>query len=225
MRKLLVVIGFVILFSGIIVASSSNLSYQKSRIEWTDVATSEENSWNFSRTFNDGELIGVEVFPGVGWENNLLAPDAAVPFPYRPVWVNITNPFGETSEFFCDFARPSGQPAVFLYNVTITESNGLLVGANASLKEEMRARARVMGITMLAGEHTAIVVGTPSPPSAIIWQIGERIAWTEYPYTNLLYVGIAIIITGAFSLFFGFRKAKKKPRAKRVKRSRKGAIR
>lgn len=209
--------GLALLFAGIIITPCSNIPSQKSEINWTDVE-SIQDSWNISHTFNEGDLIKVEVYPAIDWADNLLAADPSVPYPNRPVWVNITDPFGNETEFFCDFATPTGSFPLYLYNVTITESNGLLVGANASLEEEMRGNPRIMGKAASAGKYTARVMGTISPPSALIFQIGEITTWTEYPYSNLLYVGIIVILAGAVLLFYGFKKTKKKSHSKKRKK-------
>jgi len=204
--------GLALLSASIIATLSSNLSYQKSEVKWTEPnPTTSYDSWNVSRYFEEGDLIKASVSPASDWvEDPFLSPDPLTPYPYKVVWVNITNPFGSESEFYCEFVKPSGSNVLFLYNVTVTESNGLLVGANASLEGE----GGIVGKTMSAGEYTASILAPMlySPPVAFTFSKGERITWIEWPYSNFLYMGVAIAFLGAILLFYGFKKPKKKLR-------------
>lgn len=217
MGKLMILLGFTFLFSGVFISSYSNVFVQESRIEWTDVAAKEE-AWTISNTFNEGDLIRVGVYPALDWGDKLFPAEnwpGGVPYPNRPVWVNVTDPLGAETEFFCDYAAPFGTSTLYLYNVTITENNGLLVGADASLEGEMRARPRVMGKAASTGEYTAYVFGVPSPASSLILQTGEKLEWIDYPYSNLIYLGIALILVSVVLLFFGFKKPKRKSRVQK----------
>jgi len=191
---------------------SSNIHYQKTDIDWNDSnSATKENSWNVTRFFTKGDLIKVEITPAIDWSNQFDAPTPEVPYPSKGVFVNITDPLGQMTEYFCTFVQQQANShTLFLYDLEITESHGLLVGSNSSIPKKYG----ITGEVMTSGNHTAWVWavlpgGKQSAPSAIIFLKGKRTTSVEYPYSYFVYVGIAAIPLGTTLMIYGFKKRKK----------------
>lgn len=205
--------------------SSSNFHFERIEIKWNDAET-KENSWNITWFFMEGDLMKVEITPALDWSDPPLEPADSVPFPSKGVFVNITDPLGKMTEFFCVFVKPdSSSLMLYLMDISVDESHGLLVGANASLEK----KHGIAGQAMTTGNYTAwtwaVLPGalpgsSYSPPAAMAFLKGEKIAHTEYPYSDLIYIGTAAIILGAVLMVYGFKKRRKGYRYEKGKQKR-----
>jgi len=204
LRKLPFVLGLIFLFTGIVFVAYSNIHYNKFEIVWGKPEV-KEDSWNITRYFMEGDLMKVEIVPASDWAEHLQPSDWAVPYPYKPVYVNITDPFGNETEFYCEFVKSTEEPILYFYNVTVTESHGLLVGADVSL-----GNLGIIGMAMSDGNYTARItglVGGGSPPIMRFFK-GEKVTRIEYPYSNIIYLGIVGILLGVVLTIYGFKKKK-----------------
>lgn len=218
MRRLHAVLGLILLFVGIVIIPYSNMPYNETKIEWETQET-KTDSWNITRFFMEGDLIEVLIAPAEDWGTYLDAPTQDIPYPVKPVFVNITDPLGNETEFYCEYVKPSeSSPTLYLYDVTLTESHGLLVGENVSLGE-----VGIIGMVMTTGNHTATITGiyggyTQSSPPTMGFRKGCKITQIKYPYSNFIYLGIATILSGVVLMIYGFRKRKKVKHVKKHKK-------
>lgn len=209
-RQIVIPIGIIILFIGIIFFFYSDVPNQTVQIKNWTVYGFQENSWEFSGNFTAGDLIKVEIQPATNWAN-FLDYDYYLQYSYHPAFLNISNSLGNKAMFYCEFV-PVGN-RLYLFKVEITESSGLLVGVNATLAEEKGMIFRVI----INGTHTARVSSPGDPPEAITFFKGEEMITTEYPYSDFLYPSIVMLAAGATLTFYAIMVSREQRRLRRRK--------
>lgn len=208
MKKTLATVGIILLPTSIIMLIASTMNYTITYSDWTtDPAPLEvSNSWNITRYFSTGDLMRLEITPAKTWSDDLQPPDQDIPNPYQPVFVNITDPLGRESEMLCYFIMVTEDAPLYLYNITVTETNGLnyihfevgLGGKNPS----------IVATTLLSGNYTAYISGAivPDPPFRMKFLKGEKVSYQKYPAGYLFYPSIILLFASFPMLFFGFKK-------------------
>lgn len=212
MRKLQVATGIVLLTAGVILCIVSNLNYTVTYSDWSKDTNPVEvsNSWNISRNFSAGDLIKLEIIPPQDWGEYTEPPTSDIPYYYKPVFVNITDPLYNETEILCYFAKIQENAPLFLYKIEVTETHGLL-----NVHYEIGLYGKNPGIvatTLLSGNYTAYIAGGlpgGSEPFRMTFSKGEKISYQKYPYGELLYPSIATLFASAVLLYLGFRSPKK----------------
>lgn len=212
MRKLPAAMGIVLLIAGVITCILSNLNYTVTYSDWSKDTNPVEvsNSWNISRNFSEGDLIKLEITPPMDWGEYTEPPTSDIPFYYKPVFINITDPLQNETEILCYFVKIQENTPLVLYNVTVTETHGL-----SNVHYEIGLYGKNPGIvatTTLNGNYTAYIAGGlpgGSEPFRMRFLKGEKVSYQKYPYGELFYPSIATLFASAFLLYLGFRRPKK----------------
>ena len=212
MRKVQAATGIVLLIAGVILCIISNLNYTVTYSDWSKDTNPLEvsNSWNISRNFSEGDLIKLEIVPPMDWGEYTEPPAPDIPFFYKPVFVNITDPLYNETEILCYFVRIQENAPLVLYNITVTETHGL-----SNVHYEIGLYGKDPGIvatTILSGNYTAYIAGGlpgGSEPFRMRLLKGEKISYQKYPYEELLYPSILTLFASVVLLYLGFRRPKK----------------
>jgi hypothetical protein len=220
MKPLWAALGIILLLSSIFVVLYANANtWERSEIDWTvDPAPVEVlSSWNISRVLNQGDWFKLEISPSVDWNEALEPAGGDYAVPYKPSFVNVTDPYGNETEFLCEFLRLSNDEtaALVFYNITITERHGI-----GNIRFELPYGTNKPGIvaqTLSGGNYTARVTwlfGGGSPPYRMRLLQGTLIK-RVYDYSNFYPVGLGLFAVSAVLLVYGFKDAKKVTRRKR----------
>lgn len=210
MRKLLFATGLVLLLVGVILMSSSNLSFQRSEVLWDPVKI-EVNKWEVTADFTAGDIIKLEISPGMNWIDTLEPPTAEVPYVNKAVYINVTEPSGKESYFEVMFITTYSPPQLSIFNIRVLNSNG-----SFTVKE-----GAIRGEAMQTGQYTAEVTGVSprdeEPPGSFIFYKQRVNLFTDWPYSVFLYPGIAVFSLGVALFVLSFRRKKRRmPRRKRA---------
>lgn len=209
MRKWLFAIGLILLFVGIILMSSAVRSERTVREE-ENLIKSETDTWQISNNFTQGEKVKLVVKKGIDWTQNLEPPVMDVPYPHKFVYVNITAPSGEASTFEAAFI--SYQRIFALYQVKIVFSNGF---------DADKSSQGIVGYVRETGLYNATVIGfVPpggSPPAGLTFVTIEEVVFMNYPYSYLLYPGVATSLAGIVLSIMG-KMTSRRVRRKKVRR-------
>ena len=190
MRKYFVAFGIILILTGVIVSSACNSSNE--RTEQSAVA---QGQWEASGYFDKNEKLVVYLSE----PTSEFFPDSIA-----TINVSVVDPAGNKSVLLIEYKKNFG-----FVNVTLdSNSSGLIVDENS---------LDVGGIVNLSGNYTALVAeqasllyGETGPTVDLYKEIVER----DYPYRDILPVGVAIIVFGA-SLSILAAKSSEKPRKKR----------
>jgi hypothetical protein len=211
MRKLPAALGIILLLTSFVMMIGSNISYGGYYFEWegTDPNPVEVGAaWNISHAFEQGDWFKLEVAASQDWADHLQPSDAAVPVPYQPVFVNITSPTGGETEVYCDYAQISAKAALILYNITVTEANGLTsVHFDPPL---YGVKPGIVARTLSSGNYTARITAIAGGGSApFTMRMTKGAVLHEYvTYSYLLYPSIVVLIVSVVLMVYGFRKSK-----------------
>jgi hypothetical protein len=134
-------------------------------------AVAANNSWNVSRTLNQGDFFKLEIYPALDWNQSLEKPGLYnAQFEVRTV--NITDPSGNQTEFKCAFLQLSSntsEPLVF-YDIAGTGPNETIEAHGIdNVRFEVPCGNNTPGIVARAlssGNYTANInsEGGGSPP-------------------------------------------------------------
>ena len=201
MRKIPLSVGCIILFAGIIIFSSANYAIETPENQLAErVKDLPYGQWKISKQFDRGEKIFV-AFAGP----KLIDIPNGVPA-IATIWINITDPTGGNTTLRADFRvnLVTKNPEL---NITLeSESEGLIVD-KSKLGTSNDSPENLGGETQHDGNYTAYVYtyGIAMaryyyPPNADLprldlWRIVLK---KEYSFGNLLPVGVALIVGGAF---------------------------
>lgn len=209
MRKWLFALGLILFFVGIIFASSA-VQLERTIREEENLIKSETDTWQISNNFTQGEKVKLVVDKGVDWAQYLEGPVVDVPYNHKFVYVNITAPNGEAAMFEVAFAEYQG--ALALYHVKIVASNGF---------DADNSSRGIVGYVRETGLHTATVMGSlppgGSPPAGLTFFTIEEIVFTNYPYSYLLYPGVATLLAGIVLSIIGKMTSKRVQRKRRIR--------
>jgi len=215
MKKLLLVIGILLIFTGLIV-----FSYSRNSVETVTTQTkgSAQGKWNAfcKENITENDMIVVNVNPGRDWWMLTNPPQN----PYLKIKVNLTDPLGGVTEFEVYYVRPFGDKEGILlpWNFSIISNNGALkVNENPD-----GTVPEIGGIAKLSGNYSVKVKQTmPWPPSAI--EIFKEIKNYKQPWISLSPVGISLIVIGTFfsvvSLKKKIRKTRSSPRKRNLRKN------
>ena len=164
-----------------------------------------ENSFEVTAYLGVGDLFDIYISPGIDW--------AKPPFidSSRDVWVNITDPIGNTTWIAFTYTPYGGQLLLYYISTISQESSYLTV---MSLKP-LRCKVQV------GGNYTAniwFVSGTTEPPEA--FQLRKLNINFKRPYSYLLPVGAVVVALGITILALpksGLLKKSKRPPKKKEK--------
>ena len=193
MKKILVICGAILLLSGMVSISSSQIIQEKKRLE---TIAYEMDSWEVSGNFEEGDMLVVDFTPAL-WKRHEL-PDDVRPYPYKFVRIEITSPKNETTVFDITLMWPDGAQLPVVYSINLTGQDGLDI--TDPIME-------VRGVVMDSGQYTARIpeYGLWPPESDPPTWIAARkeIVEREYPFAFLLPVGIVLGILGGVTLLVG----------------------
>jgi hypothetical protein len=210
MKKGLAAFGIILIFLSAFLIIASNINYGGTYYEWESDSSVVElgNSWNISRILNEEEWFRLEIVTPQDWNDQLQPSEPNIPYPYKPVFINITSPDGQESEIYCDFILVNTQAPLVLYNITVTETHGI-TGVHFE-PPLYGSKSGVVAKTLLAGNYTARVVavlGGGGPPFTLRLRTGALVT-EKVSYFYLLYPGIALFIGSVALTIYGFRKRK-----------------
>jgi len=233
MRKTLLASGILLLFIGIILASSSNMPIETYRSETEMASISKEEmqgkEWQVSAFFGEGAIMTVEVEPRTGEDGWWIIFVRADSRP-MPLYVTIAGPSGGKTMFKVFFwAGPesvwgtsqssTGEVPVEVYNYTLVQrSDDLEVRFQSGVPEEVIKKsgnftARVEPYAEPGPYNPTNATWPSRPPDSIT--IYDKIYDVEYPYMILLPTGVVLGVCGVSMAVLGSRN-KRKRRFKRV---------
>jgi hypothetical protein len=159
--------------------------------------------------FETGDRFGIYIAPGANWDKLPLEPaGGSIPYPSLFVWLNVTDPAGNTIHLEYAFGLSGGR--LSLYNITtiFEESSQTSYVSIVNLKP-LECKAET------GGKYTAkIWSGIPSSEPPVAFQLRKLNVKVERPYSYLLPIGAVIFASGIVTLAlsrFGPLKLTKKP--------------
>lgn len=217
MKKLLLVVGIVILFTGFILTSYSYKSEQTITSEQIAHVT---NAWSLSANLTKDDKMLVGILPGTNWIQSPFDDSGISGLGYLYCSVNVSDPSGSAAWFALTWAYYPQQPLapISLWNISQEgESDGLdtstLYRPNSTVPYE-----GIGGITTKSGLYTVKVYGiypplqgteeTRDPPSDL--EIRKGLSYTGYPYMSFLPIGIVFAVVGSMVVIFGLSRGAKK---------------
>lgn len=210
MKKPAAAFGIVLLMLSIVLLAASGISSEATYLDFTaDLGIVETaDSWNISRVFAKGDWTKLEITSSLEWEDNLEPAVEDIPYAYKSVWVNITDPAGNESWIECYFVLLSRGAALFLYNLTVLEDGGLRnIIYDIGLPSD---RPGIVANTLMDGNYTARVTwmfGGGTAPFSMRFVKGARI--TEYSSNSyFLYAGLPTFVASVILIIYGFRLGK-----------------
>jgi hypothetical protein len=211
LKRSLAVIGIILLLLGIIMMSYSNITTQRLKPEIVGEASPQNPPVSVSANFSAGELYSVYISPGEGWNQPPLEPvSGEVLYPSRFVWVNITNPQGNTTVF--EFAFGIVDSSMALYMISVLSSN-------FSRERTAPSPSSFVLKADIDGTYTAtlwqIIPYTTNPFGA--FQLRKIHIEFEKSFSYLLYIGACLLVSGVAVLALASLKPYKK-RKERLKR-------
>jgi hypothetical protein len=181
-RKTELVVGILLMFVGVILSSSSNLS----SVEVTqrdELVSRSVNQWNVTGSFNEGEKLSL-----------VLVEPQEGPMLLGGFNVSIVDPIGNETVFYYDLLGTGGPSGPTLqYNVSVVKNEGGL---------EVPEDAHIIGgITNYAGNYIACVdkIATlwyKGPPSVLTFYKTVEDKHVEFPHRNLLPWGLTLFFVG-----------------------------
>jgi len=210
MKKGPAALGIILILLSAFLMIASNITYGGTYYNWESDSNVVElsNSWNISRILNNEEWFRLEIVTPQDWNDQLQPSEADVPYPYKPVFINITSPDGKESEIYSEFILVNTQAPLVLYNITVTETHGI-----TGLHFEpplYGSKGGIVAKTLSAGNFTARVVavlGGGGPPFTLRLRTGALVT-EKVSYFYLLYPGIALLVGSVTLTIYGFRKKK-----------------
>ena len=197
MRKVSLVLGFIILFIGIIVSSASNISRDNPR----EIQVGEQHGWGISGLFDEGDELFVR-FPPPKHEG--------VPDTYQIVRVDIFDPNKTKTRFELTFKKG------VLDDINVSSLDGGLIVSEPP--------TGIGGITQYSGNYTAYIDPEANPLANFYYPNGpptiellKLVVEKEYPYSGFLPVGIALIAIGLSLTIWSMKSSKGKRRRKKRK--------
>jgi len=198
MSKVFVVLGIILLFAGVIVASASTMATETPN-EFT--VSSAIDAWEVSGLFDKNEKLLV----------SFTKPDldkVTVIDTYLVLRVEVTGPQGSKTVFRLEFRRGFGGETM-LYNLTVILNEDGLTTTDPW---------EVGGIVPYNGTYIANITTRKlgwGPPDSIV--LDKEVFHREYPYLFVLPIGISIAAAGSSLLYFSVRSSKHKLRPKTKK--------
>lgn len=211
MKKVPAALGIVLLMLSAVLMVAGSVSNEATYLDFTlDAEVVESvNSWNVSRVFAKGDWIKLTVSSSPEWADWMEPAGEDIPYDYKPVWVNITDPTGEESWIECYFVELSSGASLFLYNLTVLEVSGGLrnIIYDIGLPYD---NSGIVANTLMDGNYTARVTwmfGGGTEPFEMKFVKGTRITESSSnPY--FLYAGLPTFIVSVVLIIYGFRLGK-----------------
>lgn len=210
MKKGPAALGIVLLILSVVLLVAGGMSYEATYLDFTldpEIVES-TNSRNVSRVFAKGDWIKLTITSSLEWEDNLEPAAEDIPYPYKPVFVNITDPVGNESEILCDFVLLRRGSPLFLYNITVREVGGLRnIIYDIGLPSD---RSGIVANTLTDGSYTARVTwlfGGGQAPFSMRFVKGARITESS-SNSYFLYAGLPTFIASVVLIIYGFRLGK-----------------
>jgi len=203
------------LFVGIILMSSSNLSFQKTEVSWDRVKV-EIDKWEITANFEAGDIVKLDFSPAADWIDYLEPETEDVPLPNKAVYTDVTDPSGNASRFEVIFVTDYSPPQLSLFNIRVLSSNGFGGQNSQNLTSKEKT---IAGEIMQTGQYTAkVVVYSPlggGPPASFIFYKQRVDIFIDWPYSGFLYPGIAAFSLGVALFALSIRKKKRRMLHKR----------
>jgi len=198
------------LFVGITLISSSNLSFEKTEVSWDRVKV-EIDKWEITANFEAGDIVKLDFSPAQDWIDYLEPETEDVPLPNKAVYVDVTDPSGNASRFEVIFVTDYSPPQLSLFDINVLNSNGFGGPNSQNLTTKEKT---IAGEIMHTGQYTAkIVVYSPlggGPPASFIFYKQKVDTFVDWPYSIFLYPGIAVFALGVALFALSFRKKKRR---------------
>jgi hypothetical protein len=213
MKKWFFVTSLFIILAGASMAVSSNLSNSTSNYPGVSVAYV-QNLWNVTANLNEGDFIRVYFTQGADWRQGYFEPDEEFPgFAVLYVGVNVTDPRGNTTMYFCRLGKASSdaeEKPLSLLDVNITRDEGAL-DPSWYYRKPSNSYYEVGGAVQFNGTYKFVLGNVfPSkeyPPASL--DIRKVTFRTDYPYTYLLPLGVLVAGGGVALTWFSFRRKAK----------------
>lgn len=185
------ILGIVILLVGIVMMPYSNVTTQHLVTEEppVDEATPGNPPVSVSGYFSAGELYNVYISPGIGWDQNLEPATNETPYDSRFVWVNMTDPLGNTTIF--EFAFGAVDSSMALYMISVLAAN-FSRERTAPSPSAFALQAKVNGT--YTAKLWAVIPSAPNPFGA--FQLNRLHIEDQRSFSYLLYVGAGASISG-----------------------------
>ena len=233
MKPLWAAFGIILLMSGLIIAFMAGLGHEvPSALEWDSDTSPVEvyNSRNITRFLNEGDWFKLEIYAPQDWSDNMEPPTPEYAKPFKPAFVNITDPFGSQTELLAIFLKLSEDPqkALVFYNVSGTGEHETIEahGIENILFEIPLGSTRpgIVAKAMSSGNYTAdvwFVVGGGSDPYGMVLTKGALTEASTVEYSvmgfPLSYAGAVVFVVGVVLVAFGFGTSRKERSRRRLR--------
>jgi len=206
MKKALVIFGIILVFAGVIVASTSVIHTEES--ERSTVATAPPNEWEVSGPFNKGDMLSVEFVPPN--LNELVIADSNL-----KLSVEVADSHGGKTVFEMEFSQTGFGGSTILKNLTIVSNEDGLTASNPPTE--------VGGIVPHTDDYSANITRVRVSyiaPGEGFWvpsnlKLVKEVVCKEYPYLFALPIGIILMVVGGCLSFWGATSSKQMLRARR----------
>jgi hypothetical protein len=216
MQSKFLILGFVLIFSGVVVTSLYNALIENYVFQQGYTKTRE---FQVSGYFDKGDKLVLSIVPGndwvqyIDWLETFYVPD----YLDVTIRVQINNTEGQSTVLdliFITYASSTGEYAqLSLFAAYPNFTSGGLTNLEAAGSE-----GAVRGIVETNGTYTATAFGKPDepiilvalgiPPTSIT--LDKYVTKGSYPYRHIWPAGVALIGSGGFSFFWARRQTQKR---------------
>lgn len=230
MKRLVVIVGLIIIFSGLFLIASSRFQHQTNR---KDEIRSAEDTWSISGYLKEGENLTLNFSPHPDWSYLYYLEPIDGAFYIKHFMVNITNIATNNYTLFRVVLMPplQHQPPREPYSFLLYISEIEVIQHGALIAEDQPKN--IGGIAKSNGNHSVKCWLNPeyvidrdwegnlwphpaSPPRTLI--LSRVITEVTYPYNFLLHVGASTIAVGFVTSIWGARSKRRKILRKRTSR-------
>lgn len=223
MKPVWAALGIILLMVSFVFIALASTSHVSTDIVWGASASdswSAYNSWNVTSGFlHEGDWFKLEIYAASDWTQGAWGEPAGTDYavPWKPTFVNITDPSGNQTELECDFLMlSSSSSALVFYNMSGTGPHETIEthGINSTVLFEIPCGNNKPGIVAQAlsnGTYTGTVTllyGGGSAPYNMTISRGTP-ETTNVDLRYLYYVGGGMLIVSVGLIVYGFRDSKK----------------
>ena len=221
LRKLLVVIGLIILVIGLIATVEAGTYSRKKTTITSHLEGTKDTDWEISGEFTEGNGLNFSVTPGTDWGMYAEhpAPGDPITFPYTTIFIYIIDPNGGTTNFSYVYAQTGQEQGIHLglapFGVNVTSNDGGIDMKDTSVIAQHNHTiyyTGIQGIVKYTGTYKVVVDSAewPTPPRYLdLYKLRIDV---EMPY--LFVVPFGGTVTGFGVLLSAWAAKKPRPSAK-----------
>lgn len=222
MRSKFLLLGLVLVFSGIVITSLYNAPSKSYVYQQGHTNT---YAFEVSGYFNKGEKLVLGMVPGDTWLDYIDVLGYMPDYYDATIRVEINNTEGQRTVIdlvYITYATTSGEYAQLSLQMAYTN---FTTGGLANLGGAGAEGGAIEGIVETSGTYTAKTLGTPAdpevlyelniPPTSIT--LDQYVMQESYPYRETWPIGVVLIVSGGFSSFWARRQTKRQKISRKKK--------